>query len=88
MIDLNKVVPLFKLNDGYNGSKIITTRDNNGQYRKSKPHKGNNFGVVYTSDPIRVPSLKRNKRVWKNFYKLFPQLEGLNTYLGIKLKKL
>lgn len=37
---------------------------------------------------IRVPSLRRNKSVWVNFYRLYPDLEGKTTYRGCKLKKI
>lgn len=37
---------------------------------------------------IRVPSLKRSDKVWRNFYSLFPSLKGLKTYRGCKLKKI
>ena len=37
---------------------------------------------------IRVPSLKRSDRVWRNFYNLFPFLKDRTSYRGCKLKKL
>lgn len=36
---------------------------------------------------IRVPKLSANKRVWVNFYNLFPFLKGCSTYKGLKLKQ-
>ena len=64
--------------DKYGGSNIVDTRVN-------KIHK--NFVSDCKYDyKIRIPSLKRNKRTWNNFYTLFPELRGLKTYNGIKLK--
>ena len=37
---------------------------------------------------VRVPSLKRSKKVWERFYNLFPSLRGLKTYRGYKLKNI
>ena len=35
---------------------------------------------------VRVPSLKRSNKTWRNFYNLFPWLKGEKTYNGLKLK--
>lgn len=35
-------------------------------------------------NPIRYPSKKRNKRTWRNFYKLFPYLAIKDNYDGQK----
>lgn len=65
----------------YNYVKRIVNKDNQpGVYNS-----GNGCG--YRSS-IRVPSLKRSNKVWKNFYSLFPFLEGLDKYCGAKLKKI
>lgn len=37
---------------------------------------------------IRVPSLKRSKKVWERFYNLFPWLKGKKTCNGGKLKNI
>lgn len=47
-----------------------------------------NYGSGGGSNSIRVPSLKRSDRVWRNFYRLFPSLKGRKTYNGCKLKKI
>ena len=43
-------------------------------------------GVNWSS--VRVPSLKRSNKVWKQFYKLFPWLKGKETHNGGKLKNI
>lgn len=53
-------------------------RDNNGIYHSKK---GKQSCCSHHSS-IRVPSLKRSKRIWKKFYELFPSLkdeESLKT---------
>lgn len=45
-----------------------------------------NLGGLQSS--VRVPSLKRSKKVWENFYKLFPWLKGKEKCNGGKLKKI
>lgn len=39
-------------------------------------------------NPIRYPSKKRNKRTWRNFYKLFPYLAIKDNYDGQKSDKM
>lgn len=41
-----------------------------------------------SQNSIRVPSLKRSNKVWRQFYKLFPWLKGKETCNGGKLKKI
>lgn len=77
----NKLDNLFQKHnypENYNSMPKPVNRDNKGVY---------NVGSGYGRNSIRVPSLKRNNKVWKNFYELFPTLEGLTHYMGIKLKK-
>ena len=45
-----------------------------------------NLGSLQSS--IRVPSLKRSKKVWERFYNLFPWLKGEEKCNGGKLKKI
>ena len=47
----------------------IVHRDNKDYYNLSG---GGGSGSGYK---IRIPSLKRNEKVWKNFWKLFPYLQ-------------
>ena len=64
------------------GGAFHEHHDNRSQYVGTS-HRGG-------TTSIRVPSLKRNKRTWKNFYKLFPFMED-EEWLGrkrVKLKKL
>ena len=61
--------------DGYIGFK--KGRDNQGYY--------NGNGGRYNSNQIRIPSLKANKHVWTNFYRLFPDI--LKTLLDEKTDK-
>jgi len=55
-------------------------RDNKAAY--------NTRGGWSNSNAIRVPSLKRSDKVWRNFYNLFPSLKGQKTFRGCKLKKI
>ena len=63
----------------YNFMPKQVTRDNKSSYN-TKSGDGNR-------NAIRVPSLKRSDKVWRNFYTLFPSLKGMTTYRGSKLKK-
>ena len=47
----------------------------------------NSSGGGSSSQRIRVVSLKRSDATWRRFYELFPELKGLKSYNGIKLKK-
>ena len=68
-------------NDGkYSVMPNGITKDNQENYNR----KG---GGSFNENTIRVPSLKRSKKVWINFYKLFPWLKGKKVFRGIKLKK-
>ena len=58
----------------------LTTRDNKASY--------NNKMFYGPGNTIRVPSLKRSDRTWRNFYRLFPFLQGEKYYYGSPLKKL
>ena len=60
------------------------TKDNQTYYNTSTK----SYGSGGWSKRIRVPSLKRNNRVWRNFYTLFPSLKGKETYNGLKLKQI
>ena len=62
----------------YNFMPKQVTRDNKAAY---------NVKGGGESNAIRVPSLKRSDKVWRNFYNLYPSLKGLKTYRGCKLKK-
>lgn len=62
----------------YNFMPKQITRDNKVAYNTRSGGESNS---------IRVPSLKRSDKVWRNFYNLFPFLKGLKTYRGCKLKK-
>jgi hypothetical protein len=62
----------------YNFMPKQITRDNKAAYNARSGGESNS---------IRVPSLKRSDKVWRNFYNLFPNLKGLKTYRGCKLKK-
>jgi len=55
-------------------------RDNKNAYN-TRGGDGNN-------NSIRVPSLKRSDRTWRNFYRLFPHLKGKDTYRGSKLRNI
>lgn len=63
----------------YNFMPKHITRDNKATY---------NIRGGGESNSIRVPSLKRSDKVWRNFYNLFPTLKGQKTYRGCKLKKI
>lgn len=59
---------------GYDWKERIPQKDNSG------------YGPVYgggfpTDSRVRVPSLKR-KTAWKRFYRMFPNLEGLDKIPG------
>lgn len=62
----------------YNFMPKQVTRDNKNSYNTRNGGEQNS---------IRVPSLKRSDKVWRNFYNLFPSLKGRTTYRGCKLKK-
>lgn len=66
------------LKHDYNFMPKQVTRDNKNSYNTRSGGEQNS---------IRVPSLKRSNKVWRNFYNLFPSLKGLTTYRGCKLKK-
>ncbi|MBR6907090.1 hypothetical protein IKN40_00920 [bacterium] len=72
----------------------IRLYSNCGAYQKRIIHKDNQK-FVYNSNnggsnrnTIRIPSLKRSNSTWKKFYELFPKLNGMKMYRGIKLKKI
>ena len=67
------------LKHDYNFMPKHITRDNKNSYNARSGGEQNS---------IRVPSLKRSDKVWRNFYNLFPSLKGLKTYRGCKLKKI
>ena len=85
--------PIYRLAKSYNGFWGVrwdgypnygfmpkhVTRDNQKAYNTKSGYGNRNS--------IRVPSLKRSDKVWRNFYNLFPQLKGQKTYRGCKLKK-
>jgi hypothetical protein len=73
-------ISVFKEKTDYKFMPKTIHRDNQGAYN-TRSGGGN-------SNAIRVPSLKRNDRVWRNFYVLFPSLLGKETYRGLKLKKI
>ena len=66
------------LNHDYNFMPKHITRDNKNSYNTRSGGEQNS---------IRVPSLKRSNKVWRNFYNLFPHLKGQKTFRGCKLKK-
>ena len=75
--------PIYRLVKSYNGHWGLrwngnpdydfmpkqVTRDNQKAYNTKSGYSG-----YQTS--IRVPSLKRSDKVWKNFYNLFPEAKG------------
>ncbi len=66
-------------------------RQDNKTYYSSGRHGGHDtpdhWFSPYSWD-TRVPSLKRGRSTWKRFYKLFPKLKYMDTYMGNKLKKI
>lgn len=44
--------------------------------------------VYHLQSSVRVPSLKRSKKVWERFYNLFPWLKGKEKHNGGKLKNI
>lgn len=56
----------------YNYQASINHKDNNGEYHSKK---NKHYAACSHHSYIRVPSLKRSKRTWKKFYKLFPGLK-------------
>lgn len=66
----------------YNFMPKQINRDNKEAYNTKS-----GWGGGYQAS-IRVPSLKRSDKVWRNFYTLFPHIKGLKTYRGCKLKML
>lgn len=81
-VEYKRPINLYK----YFGGKINYKHMPRGIYRDNKDDY--NYGSGGDTHSIRVPSLKRSDKVWKNFYKLFPFLKGLKTYKGLKLKKI
>lgn len=87
--------PIYRLVKSYNGHWGLkwdrtpdydfmpkqVTRDNKATHNTRSGDGG--YGQV----SIRVPSLKRSDKVWRNFYNLFPHLKGQKTFRGCKLKK-
>jgi len=83
--------PIYRLVKSYNGHWGLrwngnpdydfmpkqVTRDNQKAYNARSGDACNS---------IRVPSLKRSDKVWRNFYNLFPSIKGQKTYRGCKLK--
>lgn len=84
-----KEKPIYRLVKSVNGKWALKydynfmpkhiTRDNKNSYNTRSGGEQNS---------IRVPSLKRSDRVWRNFYNLFPFLKDKISYRGCKLKKL
>lgn len=66
----------------YNRMPQRTLRDNPSPLIQSSTECERYTGHYKT----RVPSLKRNKRTWRNFYNLFPGLKGKTEHRGIKLR--
>lgn len=67
---------------GYNFMPYPINRDNKEIHNVSSGSSG------YRGCTIRVPSLKRNKNIWRKFYSLFPSLKGLKSWNGSKLKRI
>ena len=63
--------------------KRIINKDNQKFCYNSSTSAGN-----CSRQRIRVPSLKRSVATWRRFYELFPELKGMKTYRGIKLKQI
>lgn len=72
------------------GTIYVPTRDNKWTHRLGNEWKF--CGGEYLR--IRVPSLKRSKKCWRNFYSLFPFIyeeakrSGRWVFKGLKLKSL
>lgn len=71
----------YKLKRRYKKPVSLVTKDNS-----IWGHNGCSTSQSFSK--VRVPSLKRSKKVWKAFYSLYPYLKGLTEYKGIKLKQL
>ena len=55
----------------YDNSKVYEThRDNNG-------YSYNGAGGSQGTSHVRVPSIKRSVKIWKNFYKMFPEYKEI-----------
>jgi hypothetical protein len=65
----------------YNFMPKQITRDNQKTYNTKS-----GGGDYRTS--IRIPSLKRSNKIWRNFYNLFPDIKGKKTFRGYKLKQI
>lgn len=90
-----KEKPIYRLVKCYNGRWCVkwngradydfmpkqVTRDNQLAYNTKSGYGGN-------QNSIRVPSLKRSDKVWRNFYNLFPHIKGEKTFRGCKLKQI
>ena len=86
--------PIYRLVKSYNGHWGLrwngkpdydympkqVTRDNQKAYNAKSGD--------YRRNSIRVPSLKRSDKVWRNFYNLFPEAKGGKTFRGYKLKQI
>ena len=68
--------------DKYSVMPKPVNKDNQETYNNGS----GNLGSLQSS--IRVPSLKRSNKVWRQFYKLFPWLKGKEKCNGGKLKKI
>lgn len=87
--------PIYRLVKCYNGHWCVkwngradydfmpkhVNRDNQKAYNTKSGYGGN-------QNSIRVPSLKRSDKVWRNFYNLFPHIKGEKTFRGCKLKQI
>lgn len=69
-----------------NGKYSVMPKPVNKDNQETYNSGSGNLGSLQSS--IRVPSLKRSKKVWENFYKLFPWLKGKKLFRGAKLKNL
>lgn len=57
----------------YFDDRVMSThRDNNG-------YSFNGSGYPQGSSIVRVPSIKRSRKIWKNFYKMFPKYKQILT---------
>jgi hypothetical protein len=88
--------PIYRLVKSYNGHWGLrwngrpdynympkqVTRDNQKAYNVKSGDGG--YGQI----SVRVPSLKRSDKVWRNFYNLFPYIKGQKTFRGCKLKQI
>lgn len=85
--------PIYRLVKSYNGHWGLKW-DGNPDYDFMPKHVTRDNKAAYNarrggySNAVRVPSLKRSDKVWRNFYNLFPSLKGQTTYRGCKLKKI